>query len=92
MCQKTDILYKSATKKLYNKETEEENPLKCPYAKNSNPKCERMIEQGLDGKVSDFDIEHYCNGNPINCYYYRLPRSKKDERNLEQKISAILRY
>lgn len=63
--------------------------MKCPYLHNSSPKCTKMIEKGLDGKVSDFDIKHFCNGNPINCYYYRLPSSQEDEKSLKQKISVI---
>jgi len=66
--------------------------MKCPYACNSPLKCIRMIENGLDGKLSDFDIQHFCNGNPVNCYFYRLPQLQKDEKSLRQKISVILRH
>jgi len=51
--------------------------MKCPYISNSPPKCTRMIEEGLDGELSDFDIQHFCDGNPVNCYFYRLSPSKK---------------
>jgi len=30
-----------------------------------------MVEKGLDGGVSSFDIEHFCRGNPFYCYYFR---------------------
>jgi len=65
--------------------------MKCPYLRNSPPKCIRMIEKGLDGKISDFDIQHFCDGNPVNCYFYRLPPSQKDEKSLKQKFSVILK-
>jgi len=66
--------------------------MKCPYISNNPPKCIKMIEEGLDGKVSDFDIQHFCNGNPVNCYFYRLPPSPKDEKGLKQKILVILKH
>ena len=66
--------------------------MKCPYLRNSPPKCIRMIEKGLDGKISDFDIQHFCDGNPVNCYFYRLPPSQKDEKSLKQKFSVILKH
>jgi hypothetical protein len=34
--------------------------------------CRKMIEKGMNGEVSDFDVEHYCCNNPLNCYYYRV--------------------
>jgi len=53
---------------------------KCPYLF-SNPKriCKRMVEAGLDGEVSSFDIEHFCKGNPIYCYYFRSSLSRKNK-------------
>lgn len=63
--------------------------MKCPHLRNSPPKCIRMIERGLDGNVSDFDIEHYCDGNPINCYFYRVLSSQKTESYRQQKFSVI---
>ncbi len=49
---------------------------KCPHL-HSDRTCARMIKEGLDGNVSDSDIEHFCNGTPILCYYFRLPPPKK---------------
>ncbi len=51
--------------------------IKCPYLSN-NPKktCVRMVEAGLDGSVSKFDVEHFCMGNPNNCYYFRFSSSQ----------------
>ena len=34
-------------------------------------------EEGLDSSVSDFDVEHFCNGSPIRCYYYRASKPNK---------------
>jgi hypothetical protein len=52
---------------------------KCPYLVNKSDKvCRRMIDEGLDGELSQFDVEHYCNGNPMNCYYYRSVQSKRE--------------
>jgi len=81
------------TKKLYNKNTEkkEESQMNCPYLRNSPPKCIRMIENGLDGKLSNFDIQHFCDGNPVNCYFYRLTPSQKDEKSLKQRFLVILK-
>jgi hypothetical protein len=50
-----------------------------------------MIEKGLDGKISDFDIQHFCNGNPVNCYFYRLPPSPNDKKSRKQILSVILK-
>ena len=54
--------------------------VKCPYFRNSpNNICVRMTEKGLDARLSDFDIQHFCNGNPINCFFFRLPPPKKED-------------
>jgi len=47
--------------------------MECPHlAVNEGKKfCKKMKEAGTDGEVSDFDIQHYCQGNPVNCYYFR---------------------
>ena len=46
---------------------------KCPYlSTNSGKICVRMLDAGLDGKLSSFDIQHFCNGNPTYCYYFRF--------------------
>ncbi|NIR86182.1 hypothetical protein GWO13_00885, partial [Candidatus Bathyarchaeota archaeon] len=57
---------------------EEKKPLraKCPNLR-PDKTCTRMIKEGLDGNISDFDIKHFCDGNPILCYYFRLPPPKK---------------
>lgn len=57
---------------------EERKPLraKCPHLR-SDKTCARMIKEGLDGSVSDVDIKHFCDGNPLLCYYFRLSPPKK---------------
>jgi len=51
----------------------------CPYLVINAGKeaCKRMLEDDLDGTVSDFDVKHYCKGNPIHCYYFRSPANRK---------------
>jgi len=51
----------------------------CPHlVVNAGKKlCKRMLEDGLNGAVSDFDVKHYCKGNQIHCYYFRSPPNRK---------------
>jgi len=45
---------------------------RCPHLSKSSKKiCSKMVEKGLDGRVSSFDIKHFCRGNPNYCYYFR---------------------
>ncbi|MEA2090559.1 MAG: hypothetical protein U9O89_07400 [Thermoproteota archaeon] len=56
--------------------------MRCPYLSDSSKKvCIKMLEKNLDGEVSDFDIRHFCDGNPIYCYYFRLPAIKAAMKN-----------
>ena|GEM_PF-2094867 len=57
--------------------------VKCPYFRQSpNKICVRMAEKGLDARLSNFDIQHFCNGNPINCFFFRLsPSEREDEKD-----------
>lgn len=32
-----------------------------------------MSAENIDEELSDFDLKHFCDGNPIYCYYFRLP-------------------
>jgi len=32
-----------------------------------------MLAKNMDGELSDFDLKHFCDGNPVYCYYFRLP-------------------
>ena len=53
--------------------------VKCPYlSTNSSKICVRMVDAGLDGKLSSFDIQHFCNGNPVYCYYFRLMEKENE--------------
>jgi len=36
-----------------------------------------MERAGQQAEISDFDYEHFCNSNLINCYYYRKAENKK---------------
>jgi len=55
--------------------------VKCPYfRRSSNRICVRMAEKGLDARLSDFDIQHFCNGNPINCFFFRSSPTKKEDK------------
>jgi len=54
--------------------------------------CRRMLEDGLNGAVSDLDVKHYCKGKPIHCYYYRFPPNPRllDWRaDNKQKVEAL---
>jgi hypothetical protein len=32
-----------------------------------------MLAENMDGELSEFDLKHFCDGNPVYCYYFRLP-------------------
>jgi hypothetical protein len=34
--------------------------------------CQRMLDLGMAAEVTDFDIEHFCEGNPVCCYFFRV--------------------
>jgi len=60
--------------------------MKCPYLSEASKKiCVKMLELKLKGDLTDFDIRHYCTGNPIFCYYFRLPRIEKEMKENEKK-------
>ncbi len=49
--------------------------MRCPYLSSaSNKECVKMLEQNMDEELSDFDLKHFCDGNPVYCYYFRLPQ------------------
>jgi len=53
--------------------------MRCPYLSEISKKiCVKMLELKLKGDLTDFDIRHYCTGNPIFCYYFRLPQIEKE--------------
>ncbi len=73
VCPKVDILYPRTTPKLYNKKYKKVIKMECPYLSVTQKAkiCSLMVEQGLDGKIDDFDITHYCKGTQNHCYFYR---------------------
>jgi hypothetical protein len=46
----------------------------------------------MQGEVSDFDVQHFCAGNPMCCYYYRTPskQAKAQQKDaLEDRITNL---
>ena len=39
-----------------------------------------MLEMKMEGDLSDFDLKRFCDGNPVYCYYFRLPALEAVER------------
>ncbi len=73
VCPKVDILYLRTTRKLSNKNTKVIK-MECPYLliDPSRKICRKMTEQGLDGELDNFDVTHYCKGNPNHCFFFRF--------------------
>ena len=46
--------------------------MQCPYLSNEN-ECIKMLEEKLIEDLTDFDLKHFCKGNPAYCYYFREP-------------------
>lgn len=67
--------------------------MQCPYlsAKEGKKTCERMLEFGMDGEVTDFDIEHFCEGNPVCCYFFRLSSNVMESQECEVPKTKISR-
>jgi len=65
--------------------------MQCPHLiiNEQGKTCKRMLEEGLEGAVADFDIEHYCRGNPTCCYYFRASAqlSKRDEKGAKNRAN-----
>ena len=60
--------------------------MRCPYLSEASKKiCVKMLELKLKEDLTDFDIRHYCTGNPIFCYYFRLPQIEKEMKENEKK-------
>ncbi|MFB0514952.1 MAG: hypothetical protein ACETVQ_05180 [Candidatus Bathyarchaeia archaeon] len=66
-------MYLRTTPKLSNKNTKVIK-MECPYLliDPSRKICRQMTEQGLDGELDDFDVNHYCKGNPNYCFFFRF--------------------
>jgi hypothetical protein len=52
--------------------------MQCPHLSVNEGKktCKIMKEVGMDEELSNFDVQHYCNGNPMNCYFFRTSKNK----------------
>lgn len=65
--------------------------MKCPYLSKASKKvCIKMLELKLKGELTDFDIRNYCEGNPIFCYYFRLPQVEKHMEKMENKNLRVI--
>ncbi len=65
--------------------------MKCPYLSEASKKiCVKMLELKLKGELTDFDVRHYCTGNPIFCYYFRLPQIEKEIKETRKKKLKII--
>jgi len=68
--------------------------MRCPHLSENDGKktCKIMEEKSMDGEVSDFDVQHYCHGNPINCYFFRTSERQttvQSEKTLKHKLRQI---
>jgi len=67
--------------------------MECPYLSEGSDErvCNQMINQGLDGELDEFDIKHYCKGNPNHCYFYRTCEAQKttNEQHVDSKPEKI---
>lgn len=51
--------------------------MRCPYlSSGSRKECVKMLSQDVVDELTNFDLEHFCDGNPIYCYYFRLPQTE----------------
>lgn len=68
--------------------------MRCPHLSVASKKeCVRMLEAQMSEDLTDFDIEHFCDGDPICCYYFRLPnlqRATEDPSGPEEKLLLSL--
>lgn len=39
-----------------------------------------MLAENMGGELSEFDLKHFCDGNPVYCYYFRLPAAQSASR------------
>jgi len=70
--------------------------MKCPYLSSASKKeCVKMLAENMAGELTEFDVKHFCDGNPVYCYYFRLPEThttshlQKAEAELETIPSEI---
>jgi len=72
--------------------------MECPHLSVApdNKICKLMTDQRLDGALDEFDITHYCKGNPNLCYFHRLytvqkPANRQPEENQSEAIQVALK-
>ena len=64
--------------------------MKYPYLSSSSKKiCVKMLEMKLNPELTDFDIRNYCEGNPIYCYYFRLPQIEEKLKRQQEKPNSL---
>ena len=49
-----------------------------------------MLEEDMDEELTLFDLRHFCDGNPVYCYYFRLPELQALKRNAVKKLERHL--
>ncbi|MGB9134326.1 MAG: hypothetical protein WCC63_01890 [Candidatus Bathyarchaeia archaeon] len=55
--------------------------MKCPYLSSASKKeCVKMLAESIGGELSEFDLKHFCDGNPVYCYYFRVPAARTTTR------------
>jgi len=65
--------------------------MRCPYLSSATKKvCVKMLEAQISGDLNAFDIRNFCDGNPIYCYYFRLPQLQKTLQNTTQRDDKII--
>jgi len=69
--------------------------VQCPHLSDKEGKkiCQKLLDEGMEGEVSDFDVQHFCAANPMYCYYFRMPSKHaktQEEATLKDKISHIV--
>jgi len=58
--------------------------MKCPYLSSGSKKeCVKMLSHDLVDELTDFDMEHFCDGDPIYCYYFRLPPTQMPKQTIK---------
>lgn len=46
-----------------------------------------MLAEKMDEELTEFDLKHFCDGNPVYCYYFRLPFIQATARLSESEVS-----
>ena len=63
--------------------------MRCPYLSSASKKeCIKMLAEKIDEELTEFDLKHFCDGNPVYCYYFRLPFMQAAARLPESKVAV----